>query len=123
MGLSYAAPEAKSTQRIENICFWKRMWPIRAVGFSVGYGGCSGTYLARAFLNPARTLSAINERSSSAMAPRTRNTIFPVGVEVSNCSFRLTNSIPRALKVSSARSRWETEQAKRAGPRLPPLPR
>ena len=69
---------------------------------------------ARAFLSPAFTRSAISERSSSATAPKTVNTIFPVGVEVSICSERETNSIPRDLKVSSARSRWDTERAKRS---------
>ena len=67
--------------------------------------------LALAFLNPAFTLSAIRERSNSATAPKTVNIILPVGALVSTCSERETNSIPRALKVSSARSRWETERA------------
>ena len=35
---------------------------------------------------PARTLSAISDRPSSATAPRTVNIILPVGVEVSICS-------------------------------------
>jgi hypothetical protein len=39
--------------------------------------------------------------------------IFPVGVEVSTCSDSETNTIPRG-KVSSARTRWETERAKRS---------
>jgi hypothetical protein len=69
---------------------------------------------ARAFLKPARTRSTISDRSNSATAPRTVKTIFPVGVEVSTCSDRLTNSIPRDLKVSSARRRWETERANRS---------
>ncbi len=56
--------------------------------------------LALAFLMPARTRSAIRLRSSSATAPRTVKTIFPVGVLVSICSDRETKSIPRALYVS-----------------------
>jgi len=42
------------------------------------------------------------------------DTIFPVGVEVSICSDRLTKSIPRAWNVSSARSKWDTLRAKRS---------
>jgi len=45
---------------------------------------------------------------------RRGRSIFGAGVLVSICSQRLTNSIPNALKVSSARSRWETERAKRS---------
>ncbi len=68
--------------------------------------------LARAFRRPALTLSAIRLRSSSATAPRTVNTIFPVGVLVSTCSERETNSIPKALKVSSARSQcWKRKKS------------
>lgn len=67
--------------------------------------------LERAFRNPARTRSAIRLRSSSATAPRPVKTIFPAGVEVSICSENETKSIPRALKVSSALSRWATERA------------
>ena len=69
---------------------------------------------ARAFRTPARTRSAIRLRSSSATAPRTVKIIFPVGVEVSTCSDSETNSMPRERKVSSARSRCETERAKRS---------
>lgn len=53
---------------------------------------------ARALRSPARTRSQINERSSSATAPKTVKTIFPAGVEVSTPSVRLTNSTPRAWK-------------------------
>ena len=42
--------------------------------------------MARAFLKPARTRSAIKLRSNSATAPKTVKTILPVGVEVSICS-------------------------------------
>src|ERR1700674_2821055 len=52
--------------------------------------------LARAFRNPALTLSTIRLRSSSATAPRTVKTSFPAGVEVSTCSDSETNSMPRA---------------------------
>jgi hypothetical protein len=38
---------------------------------------------ARAFRIPALTRSTVSERSSSATAPRTVNTILPAGVEVS----------------------------------------
>jgi hypothetical protein len=51
---------------------------------------------ARAFRNPAFTLSTIRLRSSSATAPKTVKTIFPAGVEVSICSEYETKSIPRA---------------------------
>jgi hypothetical protein len=60
---------------------------------------------ALALRSPALTRSAIRLRSSSATAPKTVNTIFPVGVDVSSCSDRLTNSMPSAWKVSRARSR------------------
>jgi hypothetical protein len=58
--------------------------------------------LARAFRKPARTRSAMRERSSSATAPSTVNTIRPAGVAVSSDSDRLTNSIPRTWKVERA---------------------
>ena len=66
---------------------------------------------ALALRSPARTHSAINDRSNSATAPRTVNTILPTGVLVSICSLRVTKAMPSALKVSSARSRWDTERA------------
>jgi len=53
-------------------------------------------------------------RSSSATAPKTVNTILPIGVLVSTCSESETSSMPRARKVSRARSRWDTERAKRS---------
>jgi len=59
---------------------------------------------ARAFRRPAFTRFAINERSSSATAPRTVKIIFPAGVDVSICSLRLTKAMPRELKVSRTRS-------------------
>jgi hypothetical protein len=44
----------------------------------------------------------------------------PAGVAVSSDSDKLTNSIPSARNVSSARKRWETERAKRSNStRLP----
>src|ERR1700688_2673106 len=46
--------------------------------------------------------------SISATDERMVKIIFPMGVEVSICSDRLTNSMPWTLKVSSARSRNET---------------
>src|SRR6202022_2069942 len=52
-----------------------------------------------ALRRPALTRSAIRDLSSSATAPRTVKTIFPVGVLVSTCSESDTNSTPRALKV------------------------
>src|SRR5579859_2980280 len=69
---------------------------------------------ARAFRKPARTRSAIRLRSNSATAPSTVKIMRPVGVLVSSASLRLTNPIPSALKVSSARSRCETDRAKRS---------
>src|SRR5580692_3785326 len=60
-----------------------------------------GTFL-RAFCNPIRTLSAIRERSNSATAPSTVNTILPVAVEVSTCSEMDTKSMPTVLNVSNA---------------------
>jgi hypothetical protein len=45
------------------------------------------------------------DRSISATEPRICEHHFPIGVEVSICSDRLTTSIPRALKVSRARSK------------------
>jgi len=69
---------------------------------------------ARAFRRPARTRSAIRDRSSSATAPRTVKIILPVGVEVSICSLYETNSIPKARNVSRARSRCDTDRAKRS---------
>lgn len=59
--------------------------------------------LARAFRKPARTRSAIRLRSSSATAPRTVNTILAVGVLVSTCSERLTNSISKARNAQILR--------------------
>jgi hypothetical protein len=67
---------------------------------------------ALAFRIPAFTRSTIIARSISATDPNIVNTIFPMGVEVSICTDKLTNSMPRALKVSSARSRRETDLAK-----------
>jgi hypothetical protein len=66
---------------------------------------------ARAFRMPALTRSTISERSSSATAPRTVKTILPAGVELSICSEKETKSIPKALNVSKARNKWETERA------------
>jgi hypothetical protein len=40
--------------------------------------------------------------------------IFPVGVEVSTCSERETNSMPSDRKFSNAFQRCETERAKRS---------
>ena len=63
--------------------------------------------LERAFRRPAFTLSAIRLRSSSATAPRTVKTILPVGVEVSTCSERETNSIPTGKMVfSDGLAKW-----------------
>ena len=66
---------------------------------------------ARALLIPARTHSTISERASSAKAPRTVKTILPAGVEVSICAENETKSIPNALNVPNARTKWETERA------------
>jgi hypothetical protein len=49
--------------------------------------------------------NATRPRSSSATPPSTVKTILPVGALVSTCSDKETKSIPRALKVSRARSR------------------
>ena len=54
--------------------------------------------LALAFRRPARTRSAIRLRSSSATAPKTVKIIRPVGVLVSTCSERDTNSFPQRLE-------------------------
>jgi len=51
---------------------------------------------AFALRSPARTRSQMRDLSSSATAPRTVNTILPVGVDVSTPSVRLTNSMPSA---------------------------
>lgn len=48
------------------------------------------------------------------MLARTVNTILPMGVDVSTCSDRLTNSMPRLRNVSSARSKCDTDRAKRS---------
>ena len=66
---------------------------------------------ARALRMPAFTRSTTSARSSSATAPRTVKTIFPVGVEVSICSEKETKSIPRARNVSKALSKCETDLA------------
>ncbi len=83
---------------------WARSATIRKAS-AVFRGRPSFLPFALAFRSPARTRSAIRLRSSSATAPRTVKIILPVGVEVSTCSDRLTNSMPSALNVSSARSR------------------
>jgi hypothetical protein len=64
-----------------------------------------------AIRRPARTRSAIKLRSSSATAPGTVKTIFPVGVDVSTCSEREMNSMPRDRNSSRARYRWDTDLA------------
>ncbi len=66
---------------------------------------------ARALRMPALTRSTIRLRSSSATAPRTVKTIFPVGVLVSSCSENEMKSMPRLRKVSNALSRCDTERA------------
>ena len=70
--------------------------------------------LAHAFRRPALTRSAIRLRSNSATAPKTVKTMRPAGVAVSSDSDRLTNSMPKTQKVSSARKRWLTLRAKRS---------
>ncbi|MGB7173219.1 MAG: hypothetical protein WBD23_06675, partial [Candidatus Acidiferrales bacterium] len=67
--------------------------------------------LALAFRSPALTRSAIRLRSNSATAPKTVKIIRPAGVVVSICSDSETNATPSELKVSKARSKWETERA------------
>ncbi len=57
--------------------------PYRLTDF---LGRPSRFLFARAWRKPARTLSTIKLRSSSATAPSTVKTIFPVGVLVSTCS-------------------------------------
>jgi len=47
---------------------------------------------ARAFRSPAFTRSTMSDRSNSATAPRTVNTVLPVGVLVSTCSLRLKSA-------------------------------
>src|SRR5882724_1787837 len=69
---------------------------------------------ARALRRPARTRSTMMERSSSDTAPKSVKTILPIGVDVSTCSERLTNSTPKARNVSSARNKCDTERAKRS---------
>jgi len=54
---------------------------------------------ARALRIPALTRSTIKLRSSSATAPKTVQTIFPVGVLVSSCSENEMKSMPRVRKV------------------------
>ena len=67
---------------------------------------------ALAFRRPALTRSAIKLRSSSATAPRTVKTIFPVGVLVSTCSERETNSFQQHLEVSERpQPIWETQKS------------
>ena len=61
--------------------------------------------LARAFRSPARTLSAMRLRSSSATAPRTVKTSFRRVVDVSICSDRL---MPRDWHSPSGARRAET---------------
>ena len=51
---------------------------------------------------------------SAATAPRTVKTMRPAGVAASMHSDKLTNSIPRTRKVSSARKRWLTLGANRS---------
>jgi hypothetical protein len=68
---------------------------------------------ARAFRTPAFTRSTIRLRSSSATAPRTVNTSLPAGVAVSIASLTETKLMPSEPNVSSARSRWDTDRAKR----------
>src|SRR5215472_2350771 len=86
---------------------------IRAASTTVR-GRPSRLPLARALRKPARTRSAMRLRSNSATAPKTVKTMRPAGVAVSRDSDRLTNSIPRTRKVSSARKRWLTLRAKRS---------
>jgi hypothetical protein len=106
-----ATPRASAISRTVRPSARKRaMWEASTLIF----GRPSLFPLARAFRNPARTRSAMSERSHSATAPKTVKTIVPVGVPVSICSLRLTNATPRALKVSRARSGWETERANRS---------
>ncbi len=79
---------------------------VSTVDLSIPFEGLPSFFpLERALRNPARTRSTIRLRSNSATAPKTVNTIFPAGVEVSICSENETKSIPRALKVSKARSK------------------
>jgi hypothetical protein len=70
---------------------------------------------ARAFRMPALTRSTINERSSSATAPKTMKTILPAGVDVSTCSEKETKSTPNALNVSKARSKCPYEELWKKG--------
>jgi hypothetical protein len=102
-----AAPTARHDEPVER----NRLISVRSIFFR---GRPRIFPLARAFRSPARTLSAIRLRSSSATAPKTVKTSFPAGVDVSNCSDRLTNSIPSALNVSKARRRWLTDRANRS---------
>ena len=69
--------------------------------------GISGATDSRPELNRLM----INERSSSATAPRTVKTILPAGVEVSICSEKETKSIPRARNVSKPLSKCDTDLA------------
>lgn len=94
-------------------CPWARARDTLAVSTAVR-GRPRRLPFALAFLIPALTRSMIKLRSSSATAPSTVKTIRPAGVDVSRFSERLTKSIPRALKVSRALSRCETERTKRS---------
>ena len=88
-------PSSSAISRMERPCARRR--PILAA--STETRGLPSVFpLALALRRPARTRSAIKLRSSSATAPKTVNTIFPVGVVVSICSLRLTNAMPSALK-------------------------
>ncbi len=94
-------PMPVSRQIMLQECPWARSAAILAASTAT-LGRPIRLPLALAFLMPARTRSAIKLRSSSATAPSTVKTIFPVGVLVSICSDSETKSIPRALYVSRA---------------------
>ncbi len=55
--------------------------------------------LAREFRSPARTLSAVSDRSNSPSVPKTVKIIRPAGAVVSICSDRLTNPMLKGLKA------------------------
>ena len=89
--------------------FGRRMASVAILATSMNFFGLpSRLPLARAFRRPARTLSQISERSSSATAPKMVKIILPAGVDVSSCSLSETNSMPRWFSVSSTSRKCRT---------------
>jgi hypothetical protein len=61
-----------------------------------------------------QSVSNFRPTAPSATAPRIVNTSLPVGVLVSTCSQRETNWMSRALNVSNALHKWDTDREKRS---------